>query len=255
MTRPAWELEVRETLPQVRLRSATDGGMPTLVGHFASFNEWTEIRSSDEGHFMERIAAGSFERTIAENRKHIRVLFHHGLDPSIGLAVLGPIEELRGDSYHEVPLFDSDYNRRLLPGLEAGEYGMSFRFSAVKDEHRPYPPRSEVNPKGIPETTVTEAKVVEFGPTPFPQYKGTNAGVRSTFDVAREVRASAYAPGAGERWAVRSKPGAIGVFERERVFAHEPASWETRPEGADWWLDTREFSPLTLTSEQDWRLA
>jgi hypothetical protein len=73
--------------------------MPTLVGHFASFNEWTEIRSSVEGHFMERVAPGAFVRTIVENRKDIRVLFHHGLDPSIGLAVLGPIDELRGDTY------------------------------------------------------------------------------------------------------------------------------------------------------------
>jgi hypothetical protein len=59
VTRPAWELEVRESLPQVRLRSAANGGMPTLVGHFASFNEWTEIRSTVEGHFMERIAPGA----------------------------------------------------------------------------------------------------------------------------------------------------------------------------------------------------
>jgi hypothetical protein len=50
VTRPAWELEVRTALPRVRLRAAVDGRMPTLVGHFASFNEWTEIRSSVEGH-------------------------------------------------------------------------------------------------------------------------------------------------------------------------------------------------------------
>jgi phage head maturation protease len=254
---------VRTALPQVRLRAAVDGQMPTLVGHFASFNEWTEIRSSVEGHFMERIDRGAFVRTIVENRKNIRCLWHHGLDPSVGLCVLGPIEELRGDSYHEVPLFDVDYNHKLLPGLQAGEYGMSFRFSAVKDEHRPYPPRSDANPKGIPETTVTEARLVEFGPTPFPAYKGTSAGLRSTSDVAHEVRASAYAPGAGERWEVRKKPGEIGVYERERVTAGQRASWETRPSGArgrwwlppdtDWRLDS--IPRFETATREDWHLA
>jgi phage head maturation protease len=40
-------------------RSATSG-MPTVSGHFAVFNRWTEIDSLFEGQFMERFAPGSF---------------------------------------------------------------------------------------------------------------------------------------------------------------------------------------------------
>ena len=44
----------------------------------------------------------------------------------------------------------------------------------------PKPPRH--NPHGLPERTVKEAKVPEFGPVTFPAYAGATAGVRSMTD-------------------------------------------------------------------------
>lgn len=72
--------------------------MPTLYGRFAAPGEWTEIRSAAEGHFMESMAPNAFEKTIAQNRDRIRVLFHHGQDPRVGMQVLGPIERLEPDT-------------------------------------------------------------------------------------------------------------------------------------------------------------
>jgi hypothetical protein len=37
-----------------------------MVGPFASFGEWAEIRSPVEGHFLESIAPTAFAKTIAE---------------------------------------------------------------------------------------------------------------------------------------------------------------------------------------------
>ena len=206
-----------------------------MYGQFANFGQWAEIRSPIEGHFLERVGRTAFEQTIAQNKDRVRVLFHHGQDPHIGYAVLGPIRSLETDTSYEVPLLDTDYNRQLVPGLAAGVYGSSFRFRTIRDELKPHPRRSEHNPHGIPEVTITEASLIEFGPTPLPAYKGTTAGVRSALAVVEAAHCSAHLLGQGERWVTRAKPGVDGIIERERVFAGEAPTWGgERPE---WWLD------------------
>lgn len=259
---PRWYLEVepRETrqdeLPPAKIRSAPGGGMPVLYGRFSAPGEWAEINSSVEGHFMERMGPNAFETTIREHRDRIRALFHHGLDPRVGMQVLGRIERLEPDTTYEVPLFDTPEVRSLIPGLRDGQYGSSFRFQARRDEIKKHPGRSDWNPRGIPEVTVTEARVFEFGPTPLPAYKGASASVRSTAPgIVNEVHALAYGLGQGDRWATRSKPGCRGVVERERVDVNQPASWErerdmTRPW---WWIEDREFEPLPMTTPSRWR--
>lgn len=179
---------VRAVYPAVELRANEDEptGPPRLTGHFSKFNEWTEIDSLWEGRFMERILPGAFKRTFNNNRDRIRALFQHGQDPVVGDKPLGPIDVLEEDAEgarYEVPLLDTSYNRDLIPGLEAGLYGSSFRFSVVKEELNQKPKRSDHNPEGLPERSISEAKVFEFGPVTFPAYAGATAGVRSLTDI------------------------------------------------------------------------
>jgi len=82
----------------------------------------------------------------------------------------------------EVPLLDTSYNRDLVPGLRAGVYGSSFRFQVMKEEFVRDAQQSDYNPDGLPERTITEARVMEFGPVTFPAYAGATAGVRSLTD-------------------------------------------------------------------------
>jgi HK97 family phage prohead protease len=162
-----------------------DEGMPTLTGSLAVLNEWTEIDSRSEGHFMEQLAPGSFDKTISENRDKMRVLFQHGSDPQIGDKPLGSIESLQASERsidYEVPLLDTTYNRDLLPGLEAGLYGSSFRFEVLRQNWDRKAERSDHNPQGLPERTVKEVRMVEFGPVTFPAYAGATAGIRSVTD-------------------------------------------------------------------------
>jgi HK97 family phage prohead protease len=173
------------TTSTFELRRSEGSDMPTLSGTAAVFGEWTEIRSSYEGHFFERFMPGSFKKTISENRSKIRCLFHHGQDPSIGFKPLGPITRLAeedGGLRYDVQLLDTDYNRQLIPGLEAGLYGSSFRFGIVRKDDVRSPKRSAWNPKGILERTINESYLRELGPTPLPAYAGTSAGVRSLTD-------------------------------------------------------------------------
>lgn len=173
------------TTTEIGLTRSAGTSMPTLTGHFAKWNEWTEIRSAYEGNFMERFDASSMNKTLGEGAaSRIKVLYDHGQGPMRNMP-LGPIERIEPDAqgaYYAVPLLDTSYNRDLLPGLEAGLYGASFRFSVMQENVTDRPKRSEFNPRGISERTVTEAKVMEFGPVTFPAYAGATAGVRSLTD-------------------------------------------------------------------------
>ena len=50
------------------------------------------------------------------------------------------------------------------------------------DEWDDKPARSDANPDGLPERTITAMKVLEFGPVTFPANPGASAGVRSGTD-------------------------------------------------------------------------
>lgn len=168
-------------------------GPGTMVGHFSMFDSWYEINSWFEGNFLERLAPGAFKRTI-KNRSGespIRVLLEHGMDPTVGdkpLGVPAVLEERDGGGYHETPLLDTSYNRDLAPALAAGAYGQSFRFQVLRDEWNEEPDPSDTNPKGLPERTIKEVRLIEIGPTVFPASPATNAstGLRSTTDAFYE---------------------------------------------------------------------
>jgi HK97 family phage prohead protease len=169
--------------PEVREASGEPdkGGVsePTLFGHFAVFNEWTEIDSMFEGHFLERIAPGAFKKTFREQQQ--KVLFQHGQDPYLGDKILGQPETLAEDEIgaaYEVPLFRG-LPELLMDGLRAGAYGSSFRFRMMREEFDQEPDESDHNPRGLPERTLKEVQVPEFGPVSFPAYASATAGVRA----------------------------------------------------------------------------
>lgn len=169
----------------IRSDSGEKSGMPTMVINFSTFDEWYEINSIFEGRFLERTVPGAFRKTIRENGKNVKVLFDHGHDYHIGNKVLGPIRSLSEEAtgpVAEVELLDTSYNRDLLPGLEAGLYGSSFRFQVVKEEWDDNPKRSEHNPQGIPERTIKEVKLFEFGPVTFPANPASTSAVRGLTD-------------------------------------------------------------------------
>jgi HK97 family phage prohead protease len=187
---PPRESLIRAAYPAVEFRDATDdelaaGHLGLLRVLFSPVNEWTEINSMWEGQFMERFAPGAWKKTISDQRDRIRSLFQHGMDPQVGDKPLGPItklEETDRGGYGEVPLLDTSYNRDLLPGLKAGLYGASHRFSVLREDIVDKPEPSPSNPRGLQERTIKEARLMEFGPVTFPAYAGATAGVRSLTD-------------------------------------------------------------------------
>jgi HK97 family phage prohead protease len=161
---------------------------PVMRGSLGNFEEWATIDSRVEGQFVERILPGAFKRTIEHNRARLRVIYDHGQDPRFGRHPLGPLLDIRegerGVEY-EVGLLDTSYNRDLIPGLRAGMYGSSYNFRTVKMERVMRPPVSDHNPNGWEERSIRELEMVELGPTPFPVYASTYAGLRSMTDEFR----------------------------------------------------------------------
>lgn len=205
--KPEMENLFRGRVGGFELRADDSTGGTTLAGNFTVFNEWTEINSLWEGDFVEQIDKAALRKTVKENVSQMRVQFDHGYDTFVGSAPLGPIDILRDDAYYEVPLLDTDYNRdRVLPMLQGrtmdgqmrgSVLGASFRFRVVADEWNWEPDGSDYNPKQLPERTIKEVRLFEFGPVVFPAYPGATAGMRSLsdhfLDRAREARSSSGA--------------------------------------------------------------
>lgn len=162
-----------------------DGRLGTLVVDFSRFDTWYEIDSFWEGRFLERTQRGAFKRTIKNSGGNIKVLFNHGFDFNIGDKVLGVPEVLeeREESPHlEAGLLDTSYNRDIEPGLRAGAYGSSFMFEVLGEKWNREPGRSDDNPDGLPERTITEVRLMEAGPVTWPANPDATASLRSGTD-------------------------------------------------------------------------
>lgn len=155
------------------LRFAGEDGN-TLIGYGAVFNETTRI-DSWEGRFDEQVAPGAFTKTLAERGDKVKILFDHGLDPSIGnkpIAAINTLEEDDKGLRLEATFIDRPYAHDIREAIKAGAIdGMSFRFSVKKDEWDDEP--------DIPLRTLKEVRLLELGPVSFPAYEATTAGVRS----------------------------------------------------------------------------
>jgi phage head maturation protease len=162
-------------------REATDIGPGILHGYAAAFNQWREVNTRLKGNYLQRIAPGTFGKTVEARGEGMKVTLQHGKDPELRCRSLGPITLLEEDAYglrYEVQLLDVDYVRELAPWLRTGLYGASLTFEVLADDFVVRPGKSAHNPRGIPEQTVREIRLQELGPVYPPAFSGTTAGIR-----------------------------------------------------------------------------
>ena len=175
--------DLYRSTPPLEVRAADDGRM-TLFGHFSVFNRWTEIDSMYEGRFLERIAPGAFAKTLKESGARAKIMWNHGRSDLLrDVLIAKPLVAREDDTggYYEADLFRG-LPEWLYEGLREGVYGASFRFAALREEWVDSPGRSDHNPDGLPERTVVEARVPEWGPVSWPAYVDATAAVRSLSD-------------------------------------------------------------------------
>lgn len=164
--------------------SLTDGGDgKTIFGRLAPANEWAEIRSVREGHFLERHAPGAFSKTFSETKP--KILFQHGKDPQLGMRVIATPVEMGEDKvgpYYRAAILDG-LDPLIVAGLQAGEYGSSHSFEVVREDPMVYPKKpTPWNPNMLPERTIREVRVPEMGPVTWPAYLGAETIARSLSD-------------------------------------------------------------------------
>lgn len=196
-----------------------------MVGVPVVFNEWAHIRGW-EGDFMERIAPGALTETLAERADRVKVLFNHGMDPQIGKKPLGKptVMEPRAEGlWTETLLADTSYNADLIELLRSGAIdGMSFQFSVIRDEWRNAPGKSDHNPRGVPERTILQLDLLEFGPVTYPAYAATTVGVRAE-DAYRAWLATRTSPtfdAVGVETDMTPDPAPVGSTRAGRVAAY-----------------------------------
>ena len=196
---------------------------------FSKFNQWYPVSSVWEGEFMERVMPGAFADTIKNDRAQMRVLYDHGMDPSIGNKPIGPIrtyEERADGPYVDGPFLDTAYNRddvipmltgRLLDGSTVGsQLGASFRFQVVDDSWNMKPKPSKWNPAGLPQRSIIKTKTFEAGPVTFPASPSAEAAGRSLSDewIARLIGDTRFQQDFADR---------VGAKVAERILASIPA--------------------------------
>ena len=171
-------------------RSA-EGEVGILEGRMLPYNTWARIDSFVEGRFYEQFRPRSLTKTLTERAGQMRILFEHGMSRLLDKMPIAEFESFRDedDGVH--------FRARLLPGLpdlfmeglRRNQYGSSIRHKPVKMGVTERPGKSDHNPEGWQERSITEALVKEFSVVTFPAYEGATASVRSLTDDLYAARA------------------------------------------------------------------
>ena len=168
------------------------GSIGTLSGYGLKWNTYALINSAAEGRFVEKFSPQSLSKSVRENGDKVRLMYSHGRDAMIGDRLLGPLTvtvDAIGLRYTS-QLFDTEYNRELLPSLRSGLLGSSISFSVLVDQFKQRPGKSSYNPLGWPERTIQEAKLKELSVVTWPAYASSSAQVRSATDSHRFLLAT-----------------------------------------------------------------
>lgn len=156
------------------LRASADADGLTLEGYGTTFDDWYDVEDW-LGTYRERVARGSFAKTIKERRGLIRVQYDHGAHPVLGSIPIGSLSDIREDAHGlfvSVRLHDNWMTEPVRDAIKSQAVaGMSIRFQTTKDEWD-----YDSNPE---ERTIREVKLYEVGPVAFPANEATSVALRS----------------------------------------------------------------------------
>lgn len=162
----------------------------TVTAYAAVFGQDAEI-SDMHGHYIERINAKAFNRTLSHGIGRVSVFYNHGYDlsgkPNGLLAVpFATPQEIRPDGrglltvsrYNDGELADA-----VLAAWEGGQItGQSFRGTVFQSA-------KSGNTGRLPVVERTELGLKEYGPTHSPAYEGAGlVAIRSQEDLAELIR-------------------------------------------------------------------
>jgi HK97 family phage major capsid protein len=184
----------RDDLYRAMQGGATSEDGKTLTIRLAPHDQWAEIQSVTEGHFMERFSRTAYRKTMAENPP--KILFQHGKDPEIGEKPIATTDQAGEDAispFARGQLLEG-LPELIVDGIRKGVYGASHRFSVVREKWEPNPIGGPHNPDKLPERTISEARLFELGPVTWGAYSSATASLRSITDEMRAPITEPEAP-------------------------------------------------------------
>lgn len=173
----------------------TVGGSATasegvLNGLVTPFNVWTTIGDVKRGGFKERVAPGTFAKTLQE-RDVVLIDAHDTSKPMARTSVKDGVGHLAltevpdtGLRARAIPV-DTSYARDVMACADAGvTRGMSFGFEVIKDEWTDDNGRPSDSMRGT-QRTIREVRLHEVTTTAFPAYTTTELSARDAVNAAR----------------------------------------------------------------------
>lgn len=161
-------VEQRHTAGTVELRAK--GANPKMGGYALKYN----TLSQNLGGFVERIAPGTFDKSLAD-QIDVLARFQHDDLFLLGRTSTGSLR-LANDAVgldYEVDMPDTDYARNLAALAERGDVAhSSFAFRTLEDSW-------SVTDNGFPLRTLQQAVLVDVAPVVTPAYTDTSSGLRS----------------------------------------------------------------------------
>lgn len=162
------------------LRLVGEGAVPKMAGHAAKF----DMLSEDLGGFRERIAPGTFAKTIQS--ADIRALFNHDANLVLGRNKAGTLrlsEDTAGLAF-EIDPPDTQFARDLGVSMKRGDVNqMSFGFSTTQDKW------AKIDGEWI--RTLLEVELFDISPVTYPAYPQTEVAVRALKAVQTSAQVSA----------------------------------------------------------------
>lgn len=175
--KPKVEKEVRNLILPIEIRAEeSDDNKKAIVGYAAIYNSPTTIRDWWGDEFLEEIAQGAFEKSL--NEDNVRALYNHNPDHILGATKSGTlklISDSKGLRY-ELELPNTQVANDLYESVKRKDIeGNSFGFKVRSDVWS----KVEQEGKEIMKRTLTDVKLIEISPTPFPAYSDTEVDCRS----------------------------------------------------------------------------
>ena len=170
----------RRFIPVDDIEVRADGDAPVIEGYAARFNKWADIG----GMFRERIAAGAFADTIADD--DIRALFNHDPNFVLGRTSNGSLrlnEDNKGLFMENTPPGTQAANDVIALIDRRDVTGQSFGFSVQEEKWQ----TKEIDGTPTEHRTITKARLYDVGPVTYPAYEITDVSTRS-FEEVYEAR-------------------------------------------------------------------
>jgi phage head maturation protease len=214
----------RSTQPEELIFRSAEGEAGVVEGRVVPYEEWTEVDSMLEGHFMESFAHGSMSKTIMERGKGVQVYMDHGRSPQYGRQPVAQLEDTWEDStgvFFRAALLKG-LPEFFMDGLRKGLYGASLGADAIRTLYRRWPVKSDYNPDGIEERVRQEVRAFDYSLTSRPIYASATLTFRSIEDefFVEQVRSLAE----------KHPEGLLQMFRSAIEVESEPPAEPEKPE-------------------------